>query len=137
VCQCAHRDSALESSGTPGQIRPRAEPESESVRGPQLPASLQPEEAPAGPGAGVGPPRPAAKDMMIFPGLRARPRLTQGESGPRVNVKPAIKSFAAILHSPRRRLGESKTGTHPTTVGSRTIIITTMGCRFSKQKACS
>ena len=33
-----------------------------------------------------------------------------------------------------RRLGEAKIGTHPATVGSHTIIIATMGCRFSKQK---
>ena len=33
-----------------------------------------------------------------------------------------------------RRLGEAKIGPHPATVGSHTIVIATMGCRFSKQK---
>ena len=33
-----------------------------------------------------------------------------------------------------RRSGEGKTGIHPATVGSHTIIITTIGCRFSKQQ---
>jgi hypothetical protein len=33
-----------------------------------------------------------------------------------------------------RRSGEAKTGAHPATVGSHTVIIAPMGCRFSKQQ---
>jgi hypothetical protein len=65
--------------------------------------------------------------------INVKQELSQVQAVPKTNTRLASTS-SLIRAKACRRLGEAKIGTHPATVGSHTIIIATMGCRFSKQK---
>ena len=66
---------------------------------------------------------------------QTRPLASSGRTVRRMTHDTRLASTSSLIRAKAcRRSGEGKTGIHPATVGSHTIIITTMGCRFSKQQ---
>ena len=66
--------------------------------------------------------------------INVKQELSQVQALPKGEYQARIHLIAYQSEGACRRLGEAKIGTPPATVGSHTIIITTIGCRFSKQQ---